>query len=200
MRESLKQPTSKNWLMANSISNENSYLIEEKAPVFEQKGEKNEMKILLSAIFKKSYTLDALKNQNLQPEQTSNNPRQGFLKLPPVIPAMLQLQDPFSPSPNQTPGHQEKHLPNRLHHGLDFLPVQNLFLKPVFVSCRHFEACFSPMKSAKSLIFHKAVGKLSKIPVGMRILILYLSLLQKSQKRISKNLFRRNLRVSGTGF
>ena len=117
--------------MTNSIVQEKFYPIEEKAPLLQQKDEETETQILLGAIFKNTYSRESLDNQNLQPGQTSNYSGERFLKLLPVIPALLQLQDPFSPCPNQTPRDQENHLPNRLHHGLDFLPVQNLFLKKI---------------------------------------------------------------------
>jgi len=45
MREILKQPTSKNLLTTNRIVEENSYPIEEKAALLQQKGEKTEMQI-----------------------------------------------------------------------------------------------------------------------------------------------------------
>ena len=117
--------------MTNSIVREKSYSIEEKASLLQHRGEKTEMQILLGAIFKNTYCRKSVNNQNLQPEQTSNHSGESFLKLLPVIPALLQLQNPFSPRPNQTPRDQENHLPNRLHHGFDFLPVQNLFLKEI---------------------------------------------------------------------
>ena len=117
--------------MTNSIVQEKFYPIEEKAPLLQQKDEETETQILLGAIFKNTYSRESLDNPNLQPGQTSNYSGERFLKLLPVIPALLQLQNPFSPRPNQTSRDQENHLPNRLHHGLDFLPVQNLFLKKI---------------------------------------------------------------------
>src|SRR5271157_156056 len=118
--------------MTNSTMQGKSYPIEEKAALLQQKGEEMETQILLGAIFKNTYSRKSLTNQNLQTQQTSNHSGKRFLKLLSVMPALLQLQDPFSPCcPNQTPRDQENHLPNRLHHGLDFLPVQNLFLKEI---------------------------------------------------------------------
>jgi len=117
--------------MTHNFSEENSYLIEERAILFEQTSERKGRGIWLFPFFKNIHAREASKNQNPQPELTLNHSGECFLKLLPIIPALLQLQDPFSSCPNQTPWDQKKHLPNRLHHGLDFLPVQNLFLKEI---------------------------------------------------------------------
>jgi hypothetical protein len=52
--------------MANSISEENSYLIKEKEPLFEQTDKAKEIEISLSALFKNTYPGDPSKNQDLQ--------------------------------------------------------------------------------------------------------------------------------------
>jgi len=191
MREILKQPTSKNLLTTNSIVEENSYPIEEKAALLQKKGEKTEMQISLGPIFKNTHSLKSLKNQNLQPEQTSNHSGERFLKFLPVIPALLQLQDPFSPSPNQTPGHQEKHLPNRLHHGLDFLPVQNLFLKEIHqIVPQHQQlkiGVISPIRMGDDLIQTQSINPLFNKILTTGPLIVKLPGLFGNQRPIGDN-------------
>jgi hypothetical protein len=107
------------------------YPIEDKKAVLVIEGENINLQTLPGAIFRDTYPRKSETNPNLPFEQTLNHSGERSLKLLPVMPALLQFKHPISPRPNQTPWDQKKHLPNRLHHRLDFLAVQNLFLKDI---------------------------------------------------------------------